>query len=115
MRKVILVAIAIIALNASADAQMYQSRTNRPVQTTITTQSALNAYPFATVPGFRVVTNRNFAHYVSETGPEHFVITREEYERRRDYEREVKEIQRQRERIKRDAERLGKELSQIFK
>ena len=115
MKKLILLAIAIFALYASAQAQVYPTRQNATVGTTITTQAALNAYPFATVPGFRVVTNRNFAHYISENGPEHFVITREEYERRRDYEREVKEIQYQRERIQRDAERLGRELGKIFK
>lgn len=65
----------------------------------------------ATVPGYRVVLNKKYAHYISEQGPEHFVITRQEYDRRYAYEKEMKRMQREQERLQRDIEKISK----IFK
>lgn len=82
-------------------------------QKTIRTQEALNTYKFATVPGFKVVVNENFAHYVSKTGPEHFVIRRAEYERRLAYEREVKRLEREREQIERSIRKISQQTKRF--
>lgn len=74
-------------------------------------QNTLATYQLATVPGYRVVLNKNYAHYISKDGPEHFVITRQEYDRRYAYEKEMKRMQREQERLQRDIEKISK----IFK
>ena len=82
-------------------------------QKTIRTQEALNAYKLATVPGYKVVLNENYAHYVSKTGPEHFVIRRAEYERRLAYEREMKKLEREREQIQKSIRKISQQTKRF--
>lgn len=102
MKKIILLCIVAL-LSLSAQAAIIPERTIR-------SQEALNTYKLATVPGFKVVLNEHYAHYVSKTGPEHFVISRMEYDRRYAYEKEMKRIQREREQLQRSIKKLQKTL-----
>lgn len=100
MKKIILLCIVAL-LSLSANAALIPERTIR-------SQEALNSYQLATVPGFKVVLNEHYAHYVSKTGPEHFVISRMEYDRRYAYEKEMKRIQREREQLQKSLQKIAK-------
>lgn len=117
MKRTTAILIAALLLIPAAFAQT-PSRTSVPVRTgTPVPQTAIHmappaaGMPSAKVPGYRVVLTRGYAHYVSETGPEHFAIPRSEYDRRLEHERQVRRMQYEQERLLREARKLGELLT----
>ena len=65
-------------------------------------------YPYATVPGYTVHLNRTHAHYIAKEGTSHFCITREEYNRRLQRERDARRLEQNARQIQREMESLRK-------